>query len=290
MTRRYRSRPTRRRRTAEEMGTLREAICRIVEQDAPVTVRQVFYRLVTEGLIRKSESEYKQVVVRLLGELRLDGTIPFSCIADNTRWVRRPPTWSGIDQILASAAESYRRSLWDSQDSYVELWLEKEALAGVLVEVTGWWQVPLMVTRGYPSLSYLHVAAEVISAEERPAFIYYFGDHDPSGLDISRTTEARLREFAPGAEIHFERVAVTREQIEAWDLPSRPTKKRDTRSRGFRGESTELDAIAPSELRRLADDCISWHVDQEELARLKETEQEERETLQVIASGWSRPS
>ena len=98
----------------------------------------------------------------------------------------------------------YRRSLWNDQDAYVEVWLEKDALAGVLYEVTDTWDVPLMVTVGYPSLSYLHEAAEQIAAKDKPAYLYYFGDHDPSGIDITCLVEDGIREFAPDAEIYFD--------------------------------------------------------------------------------------
>src|SRR5262249_48885635 len=128
------------------------------------------------------------------------------------------------------------RSLWDNQDAYVEVWLEKDALAGGLYEVTEQWDVPLMVTRGYPSISYLHSAAESIEAEAKPAYLYYFGDHDPSGVDITRAVEPGIREFAPDVDITFTRVAVTQDQILELHLPTRPTKASDTRSKGFCGE------------------------------------------------------
>ena len=142
-----------------------------------------------------------------------------------------------------------------------------------------------MVTRGYASLSYLHTAAEAITAKGRPAFLYYFGDHDPSGLDITRAVEEGLREFAPGAEIHFERVAVTPGQIESMSLPTRPTKSSDSRSKGFEGGSVEVDAIPPAALRRLAEGCITRHIDPGAHARLMAVEEAERETLRGIAGG-----
>ena len=136
-------------------------------------------------------------MVRLLGEMRRAHIIPFDWIADSTRWMRKPRTHSSLDEALRRTAETYRRSVWDDQDAYVEVWLEKDALAGVLYDVTSAWDVPLMVTRGYPSLSYLHSAAEALAAQDRPAFLFYFGDHDPSGLDITRAVEEGIREFAP---------------------------------------------------------------------------------------------
>jgi hypothetical protein len=112
-------------------------------------------------------------------------------------------------------------------DSCETTWLEKDALSGVLYQETAEFEVPLMVTRGYPSISHLYVAAEAASERNKPAYLYDFGDYDPSGCDITRAVEAGIREFAPSAEIHFQRVAVTREQIDRWALPTRPTKKTD---------------------------------------------------------------
>ena len=249
-----------------------------------MTVRQVFYQLVTLGVIPKTEGQYKNTVGRLLTDMRLTGQIPFDWIADNTRWIMKPTTHSSLEAALQRAAQCYRRSLWDDQDVYVEIWLEKDALSGVLYEVTDEWDVPLMVTRGYPSVSYLYEAAQQIQWAGKPAYLYYFGDHDPSGVDIPRNVEERLVEFAPEAEINFEFVAVTDQQIEEWSLPSRPTKRTDSRSRNFPGESVEVDAIPPARLRALASDCITQHVDQSVLAQLRAVEADERRILK-----WMTP-
>jgi hypothetical protein len=255
----------------------------VLEDDNPMTVRQVFYRLVSAGVIAKTEAEYKQTVIRLLTEMRRAREIPFGWIADNTRWMRKPTTFDSLEDALQSTARTYRRALWQEQPVYVEIWLEKDALAGVLYDVTQQWDVPLMVTRGYPSLTYLHEAAESIAYYDKPAHIYYFGDHDPSGLDIPRKVEAGLREFAPDAEISFERVAVTPEQIERWQLPTRPTKKTDSRSKSFEGESVEVDAISSQDLRTLVRRCIDRHVDQEVLRRVQLIEKSEQATLLTYA-------
>lgn len=256
----------------------------LLAADHPMTVRQLYYRMVSAGIIDKTESEYNATVGRLLTEMRLEGRIPFGWIADNTRWMRKPRTFDSLDDALVATANTYRRSLWTHADAYVEVWLEKDALAGVLLEETAPYDVPLMVTRGYASLSYLHESAETIKAVDKPTFIYYCGDHDPSGLDIPRQVERRLREFAPDAEIHFERVAVNLDQVHAWGLPTRPTKKSDTRSRGFVGESVEVDAIAPADLRSLVRACIEQHVDLEQLRVLQVAENSERTLLRQLAA------
>src|SRR2546429_9815699 len=120
-----------------------------------------------------------------------------------------------------------------------------------------------MTARGYPSLTFVHTAAMAIVATDKPAYIYHFGDFDPSGVDAARDIEAKLRRYAPGAELHFERPAVTRERIRQWSLPTRPTKQSDTRAEKFGSAvSVSLDAIPPHQLRALVPECIERHVDQ----------------------------
>jgi hypothetical protein len=268
------------------MDAIRKSICEILEEIQPATVRQTFYQLVRRRVIAKTEGEYKQTVVRLLTAMRRAGKIPFGWIADNTRWMRKPISYAGLVDMLERQREFYRRALWNSQSSYVEIWLEKDALSGVLYDVTAEFDVPLMVTRGYPSISYLYEAAEAIAGTGKPAYLYYFGDYDPSGCDITRVVEAGIREFAPKADIHFRRVAVTRDQIQGLKLPTRPTKESDSRSRNFEGESVEVDAIPPSTLRLMVRQCIEAHIDQEELQRLQTVEEAERETLRQIARNF----
>jgi hypothetical protein len=276
-------RPTNGRRSRAQIQAIRTIMRVILANENPMTVRQMFYRLVSEGVIQKTETEYKATVVRLLGEMRRDGEIPYSHIADNTRWMRKPRTYSSLEAMLAITAQTYRRSIWLNHADYVEVWLEKDALAGVVYEVTAEWDVPLMVTRGYPSLTFLHSASETITEWDRPARLYYFGDRDPSGVDIPRKVENTLREMAPDAEIHFDTIAVTEDQIEEFDLPTRPTKRSDTRSKAFEGESVELDAIPPEELRSMVRECIAQHLDPELLAATERIEAEERSTLARLA-------
>lgn len=266
----YGSSPIKRsRRSRDEIAVVRDALFDLLQQENPMTVRQVFYRLVSEGVIEKTEQQYKGTVCRLLGVMRRERVIPFGWIADNTRWMRKPKTYSNLESMFELTAQTYRRDLWDNQPDYVEIWLEKDALAGVLYEETESWDVPLMVTRGYPSISYLYEAAEALAAQDKPAYLYYFGDYDPSGVDITRAVESGIREFAPDAEIYFNRIAVTQEEIELWDLPTRPTKKTDSRSKNFEGESVEVDAILPATLRALVSECITHHIDQDALERLE---------------------
>jgi hypothetical protein len=267
------------------MQALRDELLGIVEANAPMTVRQVFYRAVSAGLIAKTENEYRQTICRLLKDMRLEGDLAFSDIVDGTRWMHKPPSFKSLDAAVQSWQAAYRRDLWDAQETYVEVWIEKDALVGVLYPVTKQWDVPLMPTRGYPSLSFLAEAAGDIDLEERPVVIYYIGDHDPSGIDIARNVEERLREFAPDADLTFERLALLPEQIALYDLPTRPTKATDSRSKSWAGgESVEVDALAPEVLRQLVEQAILHHVDHEHLEVTRAVEESERELLSRVTS------
>lgn len=274
------------RRTKSDLAEIRAALYDTLEGDNPATVRQVFYRLVSVGIIDKTEAEYKNTVCRLLALMRREGALPFGWIADNTRWMRKPRTFSSVSDALKRTAELYRRALWDEQKVYVEVWLEKDALAGVLYPITSEWDVPLMVTRGYPSLSFLYEAAEQIGETEKRTFIYYLGDHDPSGVNIPKVVERDLREMAPDADMTFERLAVNLEQIRRLNLPTRPTKKSDSRAKNFKGESVEVDAIPPATLRSLVRAAIVKHINKRAFEVLRVVEENERGLLKVLADHW----
>lgn len=339
----YGARPLqRRRRTNAELGALDAAIVEAVEDEHPVTLRGVYYRVVSAGAVDKTEAGYRLVGRQLL-KLRRDGSVPYEWITDGTRWITKPDSFTGIDQMLNDAALSYRRSLWHTQDSEVHIFTEKDAISGVILPVTEEWDVPLGVLRGYSSESFAHsVAAAIKSCGKRAIFVYQLGDHDPSGLDAWRAfrvsvagflgekitaemaadvmafahvaltvgatfgveetgpdqdlfdwddDEAVAYEFMGGHGFHnadlrtvtFARIAVTPEQIELYDLPTRPTKRTDTRARSFAGESVEVDAIPPSVLRSILTAAIERHIDPEALRLTRLAEDSEREILYQIA-------
>lgn len=276
--------PRRARRTRQEMAALHDGLYQIVADEHPTTDRHAFYVAVARGLIQKTEQEYKNAVCRLILEMRRNGRLPHAWIADHTRWMRKPTTYVSLNAMLAYTAQTYRRALWADQGTYCEVWCEKDSVGGILYDATEEFDVPLMVARGFSSESFLFDAAEAIKDAAKPAHIYYFGDWDPSGLLIAEKIQQGLRRLAPGAEIHFQRVAVTREQISQLQLPTRPTKASSHSKRGFAGDSVELDALPSALLRSLARQCIAQHIDQEQLAELELAEESERTILQRIAA------
>lgn len=252
-------------------------------QEPPMTVRQMFYRMSVQGAVSKTENGYRRVARALLKMRRLEA-IPYTWIADSTRWIRKPSSYASLPDALLSWQQNYRRELWASQPAYVEIWMEKEALSGVFHPVTSEFDVPLFVTKGYASETFVYEAACHLRGVEKPAYVYHFGDYDPSGQDAARDIEQKLRGF--GADFTFIQAAVTAQQISDWDLPTRPTKKSDSRARGWHGDSVELDAIPPTRLRMLVRNIIEAHIDREQLSLTRYTEAQEREIIGKIANWY----
>src|SRR5262245_53316873 len=165
----------RHRATKAEVEARREALIDIIDAGKPMTVRQVFYQATVRGLVEKAESGYAKVQTDLT-VMRRAGDLPYDWLADNTRWQRKPRTFNSIEAALRETAAFYRKSLWTNADSYVEIWLEKDALARVVYPVTSMYDVPLMVARGYASLSFLYSAAEYINTLDVCPYIYHLGD------------------------------------------------------------------------------------------------------------------
>lgn len=269
------------RATRSEVEQRKAALLAIVAEIEPATVRQVFYQATVRGVVDKTEAGYGKVQTDLV-IMRRTGALPYDWLADNTRWQRKPTTFDSIENALQNTARFYRKALWTDADAYVEIWLEKDALAGVVQPVTSVYDVPLMVARGYASLSFLHTAAEFISNLGKPTFIYHLGDFDPSGVNAGEKIEQTLREMAPDAEIHFERIGVTMAQIIEWNLPSRPTKTTDSRAKGFGEISVELDAIRPQALRDLVQAAIERQLPRYKLDVLLEVEAIERRQIREM--------
>jgi hypothetical protein len=287
----------RRRRSDIELAQVDEAIVAAVESEHPVSLRGVYYRVVSAGAVEKTELGHRLVGRRLLA-LRREAVIPYSWITDGTRWISKPDSWSGLDQMLEDAAASYRRALWRDQAVEVHVFTEKDAISGVVMPVTARWDVPLGVLRGYTSESFAYSVAESVKAalyRGKNVYLYQLGDHDPSGVDAWRDLQAKVLGFLGrlaepthwewgGVDypVTFERIAVTEEQIAEYSLPTRPTKQKDSRAAGFTGGSVEVDAIPPTVLRGLVADAIIQHVDEESYRLTQVAEESERAVLYAM--------
>lgn len=287
----YGSRPIKRRRfTRAELAALDDVIVEVLAEEHPASVRSVYYRCVSRGVVSKTEAEYRRISRRLV-ELRSTGRVPYWWIVDGTRLIRTPNTHDSAEQALRETADFYRRRLWNDQPVEVIILSEKDAISGTIWETTDRYQVELSVTRGYTSVTFVHSMAESImenTSHGKTTFVYQLGDHDPSGVDAWRSFQERLREFAPGGEFECSRLAVTPEQIEELHLLTRPTKTSDSRSAGFSGESVEVDAIPPTELRRIVEEAITRHIDPVQLEFTKGIEERERDLLTAMAGNLGR--
>ena len=291
----YRPCPIKRaRRSKADIDGIKQAILDVIEDDPPMTVRQVFYQLVTRGKIEKTEAQYHQVVIRLMTDMRLDGSLPFEWVVDESRRVRITQTFDSVADAIERTAKFYRRSALAQAPDYLEIWCEKDALAGSLWDVTSEFDVPLMVSRGMPSLTFLHASAQAIrnaTEQDKQTFIYQFGDHDPSGVLIPKTIERRLNEMCvlfgcPPPQV--KRIALTEKQIKRYRLPTRPTKRNgNAHAAGFVGRSVELDALPPRVLRKLVRKAIEQHISPAQTLGLRAAEEFERKLLLAWRPGGS---
>lgn len=261
-----------------------EAITAVAAGYDRVTVRQLFYRLVALGVVEKTERAYKRVCDATV-QMRLAGALPYHKIADGHRDRRTAACYHSLAGALEAWHEQYRRDYWRHQPVHVEVWCEKDALTGVILPVTLAYGVPYVATRGFPSLTLIYETAMDIVAAGKPATIFYFGDFDPSGLAISDRLEADLRQH--GAEVTVRRIALTPEQVQRYRLPTRPSKRSDSRYAGFVEQygdrSVELDALDPAVLTGLVTESIESMIDPWNWRQAEVIEEQERRTLAGLA-------
>lgn len=253
------------------------------QQSGQVSIRHLFYLVVSKGAIEKIERDYQNLKHQLT-KWRRAGAIDWTAFSDSTRWYYGRPGHAGPRAFLEETIRAYRFNIWEEQDVHVEIWAEKDAIASILLEAADPWRVQVFPFRGFASLTSLYNAAATFrqkQAEGKAVFVYYFGDHDPSGVAIDPAAVAALRDDFD-VEINFERAAVTEDQIVEYDLPTRPTKATDSRSKGFRGESVEIDAMPRDVLLDLVEQCIAQHLPADAYARLVATEREQRATLERV--------
>lgn len=254
-----------------------------------LTIRHLFYKLVSAGVIQKTEQAYHKVIYHTC-QMRKQGYLPYSVFADNTRLVRKADSYDSLTEALEFWSQSYRRELWTKQAVYVELWSEKDAISNIIYGIADEYNVPLMINRGFGSLTFLYNAAETIKRQNKKgkfAIIYYLGDHDPSGVKASNDVEKKLTGF--GCIFRFEKLAVNPDQIQEFNLPTRPTKK-SNHSKGFEGESVEIDALDPKFLQKLVRDAIESNINVKELNNVRNAEFLEKETLTKITNNMRHTS
>ena len=214
-----------------------------------LTLRQLYYQFVSKDLIPNNQKEYDRLG-KIINDARLAGLVDWNAIVDRTRNLQSLSTWETPGDIIETAAKSYRRDLWASQPNRIEVWIEKDALVGVIERVCNELRVPYFSCRGYTSQSEMWAAAQRMAKyqdEGQEPVIIHLGDHDPSGIDMSRDIEERLALFMGGMDV--KRIALNMNQVEKYNPPPNPAKLTDSRCgpyiAKFGHESWELDALEP---------------------------------------------
>ena len=280
------SKVKRNRATKDEMEARARFLLDYSDKHGPVTVRGLYYQAEVRHLpgIDKADNSYDKIQRQVL-QLRRDGRMSYRNISDLTRWMRKPRSHTGVEAALELTARTYRKALWDDTDVYVEVWCEKDALAGVIYPVTSEYDVPLMVARGFSSETFAFEAVAARLDDQRPYYVYYLGDFDRAGQDAARSLEEKLRRFADeeGVEVVFETIGVTEQQIRDWALPTRQPKRITNADKKWpHSFACELDAIEPDVLRDLVRACIDKHLPRREFEILKVAEASERKLIKGL--------
>ena len=259
-------------------------------QGFDLTLRQLYYQFVSRGLIANKLTEYKRLG-SIVNDARLAGLIDWNSIEDRTRNLVRNSTWETPGDIIASAAKSYGIDKWADQDYRPEVWIEKDALVGVIEGVCGALDVPYFSCRGYTSQSEMWRGAMRLKKWKQGGqtpFVIHLGDHDPSGKDMSRDIGDRLALFMGG--VKFTRIALNMDQVEQYQPPPNPAKITDSRAEGyiaeFGSESWELDALEPTVIAALIRGQVMEIRDTEKWAAKVEEEDRGRALLQQTSDRW----
>jgi len=252
----------------------------------PMTVRQVYYRLVATQIIANTRGQYK-AVCRALVAARQDGTIPWNWIEDRLRLPRTVPMWHDVAHYADSARRWYRRNVWLTQPQLVEVWLEKDALSGIFESILQPFGITLNVGRGYDGWTSINHAALRYLRWRGHTTILYFGDFDPSGRDMIRSLEERIAFF--GTSPNLKICAILKSDIENYDLPPDFTKSTDSRQTAFVLEhgdvSVELDALPIQVLRDRIREAVEDHMDLVALEQCRETERYDQQRIDSLLSG-----
>lgn len=265
-----------------------EIIAEYLRAGFDLTLRQLYYQFVARGLMENKQQNYKRLGV-IIGKGRLGGLVDWNSITDRTRYVRTRSAWSSPIDIINSCASQFHVNYWSDQSQRAEVWIEKDALIGVIEGVCQKWDVAHFSCRGYASLSELWSAAQRIKGYRRPTTIIHLGDHDPSGIDMTRDIEERLHIFG-ATNATIKRIALNMDQIEEHNPPPNPAKETDSRFASYAAlhgdESWELDALDPRVLENLIETELRQLVDRDAFLDRVRVELLHRAELGAIGSDY----
>ena len=268
-------------------------------QGLRLTLRQLYYQLVSKNVIPNVERSYKNLS-SLVTDARMAGLMDWNAIEDRVRQPEIPQEFSDLGHLVRSAVRAFRLPRWEGQDNYVELWVEKDALAGVLSPIAHEYHVTLMVNRGYSSASAMYESAQRFKRQWRHdpdgggtdlaenLVLLYLGDMDPSGEDMVRDVEERLGVF--GARVDMRKIALTMEQVKRYKPPPNPAKMSDPRASAYVAQhgasSWEVDALPPNVLAKIIRKELSSLVDQDKVDAVIAREEKGKKHLQAAVDSF----
>lgn len=276
-----------------KIETANEIIDKYLAMNLRLTLRQLYYQFVAHHGLPNTERSY-QNLGKLISEARLAGLVDWSAIEDRGRVADEPRHWSSAKKLIDVALDQFRLDRWKTQMHYVELWVEKQALAGVLEPVAEKNHVTLMVNKGYSSQSAMYESAQRFlrrSDEVESSILLYLGDHDPSGEDMVRDVRDRLHLFGV-RKLVVVKVALTMAQVKHYGPPPNPAKLTDSRAKGYvekhGDESWEVDALDPDVLVKLIQAHIDEFLNHDEMEKIvaKEEAQKKRVREALAKETW----
>ena len=260
-------------------------------QGYELTLRQAYYQLVARGYIENNERSYKNIG-SLINDGRLAGLIDWNSITDRTRNLRNRAHWDQPQDVIYSAKYSYLLDKWEGQPNYVEVWVEKDALVDIVGQACQPIDTPYFSCRGYTSQSEMWTAARrfLRQNQREGRYIIHLGDHDPSGIDMTRDIQERLEMF--GADVYVKRVALTMNQVTTYNPPPNPAKITDSRCGKYIDqygeESWELDALEPQMLTKLITNEVMALRDDAIYQAICDREEAEKRELQTVADEYQK--
>lgn len=280
--------------SAERQGLIEKANAIIDEyraQGFELTLRQLFYQFVSRDFIANNQREYKNLG-DIINDARLAGLVDWLAIVDRTRNLQSLAHWTSPSAIIDACASQYRIDKWALQTRRVECWIEKDALVGVIEGVCNELDIAYFSCRGYTSQSEMWSAAQRLrkySQEEQTPLVLHLGDHDPSGIDMTRDITDRLSEFS-GRDIEVRRLALNMAQVKEYNPPPNPAKITDSRAEAYIAEygeeSWELDALEPAVIARLIRDAVEEVREPLAWDGSLRTEATQRKQLQKVSDNW----
>lgn len=260
----------------------------------PLTLRQIYYRLVAAGKIANTRSRYN-MLSKLVKWMRIDDRLSWDALEDRSRRVTDKKGFASVDDFIEQEMEwmfdGYSRCLVQGQAKHIEVWVEKDALAGIFENVVYPYCIRAVVCRGYQSVTFLadfYNRAEQAMMNGQDVVVLYFGDLDPSGVQMLEASIQTLEDELDLYDVEFKRVGLNPEHIEQYNLPSDPeaAKLSDPRYRKYALRyghvAVELDAVHPSDLEGMIRNSIVNELDMEDFQAQRIQEQEDIAVVRTL--------